>query len=293
MKKITDKLKENYLAVLIFLTAVFFRFLNITKSSIWHDEGYTILMIKQNLLEITRTTAIDVHPPFFYYCLYFWSKLFGTSALAVRSMSAVFGIGVVIVVYLLVKKIFGKTTGLIAMFLTAVSPYLIRYSQEARMYGVEGFWTILGTYFLFLAMGKMKEDLEGNEKTTESVIPATKGNPESRANQGFWASQGDKINIFWVNNKFWILYALSMTAAIYTHYYAFFLIFAQWVYVILRSFYNGTRYILKKEWWLSNVAIGLMFLPWVPAVIKQFTKIQGSYWIPPVSLKTIDRKSVV
>lgn len=249
-----QKLKENWLFISILALSILVRFLNITKSSVWHDEGYTVLMIKQGLLDITKTTAIDVHPPLYYYFLHFWSLIFGTSELAIRSMSAVFGIGVVVIMYLLVKKVFDKNTALLAMAFAAFSPFFIRYSQEARMYGVEGFWTILGTYFLFLALDK--EYLE-------------------------------KAKTFWQKYKYWIFYVLSMAAAIYTHYYALLLVFAQWGYVLIRSFANGERYILKKEWWLSNISVGAIFLPWVPNVLKQFTKVQSGYWIPPVSFKTI------
>jgi len=250
IKKLNNS-KIIFLVILALSASV--RFFNITKSSIWHDEGYTALMVKQNIFDITRTTAIDVHPPFFYYCLKLWTLIFGHSDLALRSMSAVFGIGTVVGVYLLAKKLFGEKVGLISMLFAALAPYLIRYSQEARMYGVEGFWTIMATYFLVCALEK-RSDIK------ESFLRI---------------------------NKYWLLYAVAMLGGMYTHYYAFFLVFVHWIYILLKSIGSKERPILSKEWWGANILIGLVFLPWVPNVIKQVTKIQGNYWIPPVNLRTL------
>lgn len=123
--------------------AVLVRVINLTKASIWHDEGYSVMLASRGFLEIWTGSARDVHPPLYYELLHFWSELFGNSVFALRSLSVVAGLGVVALGMIITKKIAGKNTALLAGILLALSPFLIRYSQEARMYGVLGVFILL------------------------------------------------------------------------------------------------------------------------------------------------------
>ena len=53
-----------------------------------------------------------------------------------RSLSAVFVAAAVYVVFLLGRRLAGSGTGLIAAFVLAVSPFAVKYGQEARGYAL-------------------------------------------------------------------------------------------------------------------------------------------------------------
>ena len=54
--------------------------------------------------------------------------------MALRSLSAIFGVLLVWVIADLGRRLFSPTTGLAAGFIAALSPFQVYYSQEARMY---------------------------------------------------------------------------------------------------------------------------------------------------------------
>ncbi|TAK89690.1 phospholipid carrier-dependent glycosyltransferase [Patescibacteria group bacterium] len=128
------------------------RFYNITKASIWHDEGYTMMLAPMGVVEILERTARDVHPPLYYVTLHYWMFLFGTSELAARSLSAVCLLLAIPLTYLLMRRLFHSRAAAIATLLVAFSPFLIRYSQEARMYGMVALLLLFATYSLVRAL---------------------------------------------------------------------------------------------------------------------------------------------
>ncbi len=134
MKK-AIKYKPFVMPLLAILAFICFSCLNL-RTSIWFDEAYSSYITRGSYSDIWEMTSIDVHPPFYYYCLKTWSLIFGTSDFAMRSMSVFFAAIGIILAYFLLKRWFNwREAGLCTIFLS-FSPFLIRYSQEARMYGV-------------------------------------------------------------------------------------------------------------------------------------------------------------
>ena len=119
------------------------RFINITKSSIWHDEGYSLMLAPQSVSQILARTGRDVHPPLYYLSLHFWLELFGHSELAARSLSLACSVGTIVVIFFLMRDLFGPRPARLAALLAAAAPFLIRYAQEARMYAMVAFWLAL------------------------------------------------------------------------------------------------------------------------------------------------------
>ena len=124
---------------------------------IWFDEGYSAYLIKGNLSEIWGLTAVDIHPPFYYYLLKIWSLAFGTSLISLRMMSVFFGVASIVLLFFLVKHWFGKKPAVCAALLMAVSPFLIRYGMEMRMYMVILTIVLSATFMLTLAVEKGKK----------------------------------------------------------------------------------------------------------------------------------------
>lgn len=136
-----------YLAGTLLVGAIV-RFAFITKADIWHDEGYTMMITGFNPVEIIERTARDVHPPLYYLATHFWQLVFGTSELATRSFSAVCGLVVIVVAYFLLRKLFSESTARLATLLVALGPFAVRYSDEARMYGMAAMLVAIASYII-------------------------------------------------------------------------------------------------------------------------------------------------
>lgn len=149
--KPVKQLSDAWFVSLAVLIGSIVRFVGMSKSSIWHDEGYTMMLSPQSPAHIIARTARDVHPPLYYLTLHYWLKMFGLSEIGARSLSAVLMLGVVIVGFLLVRELFGRPAARLSAVFLALGPFLVRYSQEARMYGMAAFLAILATYALVKA----------------------------------------------------------------------------------------------------------------------------------------------
>jgi mannosyltransferase len=128
----------------IALVAAGLRFYRLGRQSFWYDEVVTLRLARagsareliNRLFEIDATRA-PLHP----FLLQFWLQLFGTSEFAARSFSVLCGIATAVLVYQIGRAGFDPATGLWAAWLAALSPLLIVYSREARMYA----WLVLAT----------------------------------------------------------------------------------------------------------------------------------------------------
>lgn len=74
------------------------------------------------------------HPPAYYLMLNPWLRLAGDSEFALRFFSVFWGTLTVPLLYLLVTRLTNRHLAHIAALLAAISPFLVAYSQEARMY---------------------------------------------------------------------------------------------------------------------------------------------------------------
>ena len=120
--------------LLILVLAAFLRFYRLDAQSLWADEGNSLSLSGRSLDLITAGAAHDIHPPLYYYVLHFWMRVFGDSESAVRALSALLGTALAYLTYLLSRRLSDYWLGLTAAFLTAISPFQVYYSQEARMY---------------------------------------------------------------------------------------------------------------------------------------------------------------
>ena len=124
--------------VFILLSGFVLRLIAINQS-LWIDEATSALVTRMSLVDLFgKFLPGDFHPPFYYLLLKFWSNLFGSSEVALRSLSILFGLATIYLVY--------KLGGRIAALLMATSGLHIYYSQEARMYAMSAFLVSLAIY---------------------------------------------------------------------------------------------------------------------------------------------------
>ena len=231
MKRYTS----HFLLLAILLLATALRFYCLDAQSFWNDEGNSARIAERPLDLILEGAAGDIHPPGYYLLLHYWRALFGQSEFALRSLSVVAGLVVVVFTYLLGHHLFGKATGLMAAFLAAISPFAIYYSQEARMYALLAALSVASTYSLIRLLQK----------------------PDSFRKTWFLA------------------YVLTSAAGLYTHYaFPFILlvnnsIFGLWWLIVARRTRHRWRWLLL--WAGAQVAIIALYLPWLPIALGSVT----------------------
>ena len=213
------------------------------------------MLAPQSVSEIINRTARDVHPPLYYLVLHGWTNLFGTHELAARSLSTLAILGVLVVMFLLIKRWFGSGSARATLLLMSIAPFLIRYGQEARMYAFVAFWLTLATYLLVRAI----ETGSRRQLYLYSLIMAL----------GFYTHYYSifMLVIHW-------LYVGAVTGW-----------WRQRRIRVLQS--RLIPRLLNARWWAANILIGLLFLPWLPAAYNQFSRVQSGFWIPPVDLMTL------
>lgn len=112
------------------------RFVAIGHQSYWFDESVTVSIVRHSSLSgvLSGVSGSESTPPLYYLLAWIWSKLAGTSPVALRSLSAVAGVAVVPVGWAVARRLVGVRAAFIAAALIAVNPMLVWYSQEARAY---------------------------------------------------------------------------------------------------------------------------------------------------------------
>lgn len=123
--------------VSITVLAALLRFPTLAAQSYWYDEIVTVGLVKMHLGDLLSAIPDSENtPPLYYLLAWTWSQLFGTSEFALRSLSAVFGVATIPVLYLAFKELVSPRVGLVVSLLAAVNPFLVWYSQEARSYAL-------------------------------------------------------------------------------------------------------------------------------------------------------------
>jgi mannosyltransferase len=110
------------------------RWFRIDAQSLWYDEGISAHQLTRSFQEIVHAAALDTHPPLYYWTLKAWGETIGSSELGLRSLSALGGLLVVVLTFLIGRRLFGTVAGSLAALLLAVAPLAVYYSQEVRMY---------------------------------------------------------------------------------------------------------------------------------------------------------------
>lgn len=228
------------------LLAAALRFFRIGAQSLWADEGNSVAMAGRTLAEISAAAAADIHPPLYYWLLNLWVRIFGDSEVVLRSLSAVWGILLVWLVFQITVRLFDRRTALVATFFAAINPFLITYSQEARMY------EMLAALAALLYYGLVRFVLH------ESIVLPADGAGKSISFSGLATG----------------VILVSSIAGLYTHYTfpvivgLVTLLYLLWVYNSRR---RGFVKIRLMHWALLLIIIVFFYLPWIGTAFDQLT----------------------
>lgn len=190
------------------------------------DEYRTIKFAGSRMAEIPGILKDDAYPPLSYFFLSAWLDISGNDVWT-RLLFVIFGVFSVVLVYSIGRELMDAKYAILAMFLMALMPMQVWVSQYIRGIGPSIFFLLLSTLF-FLRL------LKDN------------------------AGMGFRLNAAG--------YILSSIAAIYSFYFAFFIIGAQnIIYVITKR--DKPANIFK--WLAFQVLLAVSFLPWLDIFLWQ------------------------
>jgi len=128
--------------------AVFLRFHDISAQDVWCDEANSVIIAELNPSGIITRMSNDASPPLYYLLLHSWMYAFGKTELALRSLSVLFGVMLIIALYFIGKRMFSEKVGLYAALIASAAPIHIMYSQQIRMYTLLSLMSLLSMYYL-------------------------------------------------------------------------------------------------------------------------------------------------
>jgi len=216
---------------------MFFLTQNYLTRGFWGDEAWTSLISQLPYSDMLKTTAADFHPPGYYTVVELVYKFLPPTEIATRSISIIFYLLTLFMVFKLASFVRGKLFGLLTALVVATNPIFFTYAFEARNY----------TMFAFAATGSVYFLIELSKKFTRQRI---------------------------------IGFILFSALGIYTHYYMFFVLAAQGIYIMLYD-----RQILFKMIG-TYIVVGLLYLPWIPFLAGQLNSVAEDYWIGGIDKRT-------
>jgi uncharacterized membrane protein len=234
---------ERWLLGATMLLAFALRVYRLAGQSVWYDEGLSVYYARRPLPELLALVSGSDHPPLYFLLLHFWLRVaaFGQPAneFLVRYPSVIFGVLLVPLVYVFGCRLLSEQAGLLAAVLIAISPFHVWYGQETRMYTLVAFLTLWASHALW--------------SNLQSPIPRLRSRRSGRAT-----------------------YILTLTSALYAHFYAGFILLAHATFATWWA-WRRDRWRAWMRWAGASAAAVLIFLPWGGMVAGQL-RANDTYW---------------
>jgi len=125
--------KATILPLAVFAAALAVRLIGLGSRPFWLDEVFTLRRVSLAPAALVHDAFISHHMPSFFLLLSALVPL-GNPQFWLRLPSAVFGALAVVLVFLIARRIAGRTAGLAGAMILGLSPAALAYSQEARSY---------------------------------------------------------------------------------------------------------------------------------------------------------------
>ena len=134
-------LRLDWVLLSLLAAATVVRFATIGEQSLWYDEAYTPVHVLHASLGATLHTMVHTEnsPPLWYVLIWGWSRVLGTGAVALRSLSAIAGVATVGVAWAIGRELGSRRTAIVLSAIIAFNPLFVWYSQEARVYALFAF----------------------------------------------------------------------------------------------------------------------------------------------------------
>ncbi len=119
--------------------------------SLWGDEAFSAVAVMKSFWETMGVVFRDTSPPWFYITGWSWVRIFGSSEIALRSLTLLCIFGAALFAGLIVWEINKSKVSSVFSFLPALgAPFIFPFAFEWRMYALLCFAT-LGSVYFFVA----------------------------------------------------------------------------------------------------------------------------------------------
>ncbi len=278
----------------------------------WLDETFSVWLANHSVADMLHwMIKLDQHPPLYYLLLHYWIGLEGDGPGAVRLLSAIFGTATIPVIYLIGKRLSGKGMGAAAAVLLTFSPFNIRFAQDARMYTLLAFNASVAIYALARLLTDPRSSRPIGSQFREYVHAWRTLKPVERdPKEGF--SYKDEVRKTgwraWIyrhrwsplrsieTDLAWIAFILFSAATLLTHNTAVLFILAINVFVLGLMLFQRIKKpgspaaFLAPSWWnwvKSQIAVFLLWSPWIYAFIQQVNRVYQEFWVPKPSWASV------
>jgi len=192
----------------------------------------------------------STHPPLFFCAMYGWlswiSPLWTDWITKLRSLPALLGVATIPAIYWVNRIAFSKSSGVLAAWIMATSPFAIYLSQEARHYTAPMFLITLSL------LGLMQIQRDIFERSRLRILP-------------------------------WLLWTIINSIGIYIHYFFSLALIAEVFTLILIINQQKIDIAVKQKFWtaltVSISSIILSFLPWLLGIFNHVQRAETN-WLP-------------
>ncbi len=140
---------------------------NIGRESLELDEIFSATAsLKTSSLNLMFSEYIsrDGNPPLYYILLFYWGRIFGSSDVEIRILCYVFTILGFILSYLLLLKYYTRRVAIIFLSLSAFTPGVLFYAQQARMYALLYALACLASILFFIFIIRVRDNQKIEKK---------------------------------------------------------------------------------------------------------------------------------
>jgi len=149
LKPIAIGRREIWCVMALTLIGAILRLVNLGSQGLWYDEVWTHDLANSQLrLMLHRLPNWESTPPLYYLLVWFGRHVAGDSQFSLRLPGALAGIATVPAMWAAAREFGGRRAGLTAAALTACSPFMWWYSQEARAYSLAAMFGAFALWFL-------------------------------------------------------------------------------------------------------------------------------------------------
>jgi uncharacterized membrane protein len=231
----------RYLTWAAILSFAAFRIPELVRYSLWYDEVFALTLAQMEWGELVSAAVADrTNPPLFYLLLKLWTGIGGDSALWLRLLPCLLGVGAAGPLVGLARRFYGeghggKASAVAAIAAGAASPLLVFLSNEVRGYSL----LLLLSLLSMRAFYRVVDSLEIERALRDELgSPSALGHfPEERKRRV-------------------VMLALVNALLVYTHYFGWLLIAAEFV-VAFAWYQPALRWVVR-----SAGGAGVAFAPW-------------------------------
>ncbi|MDD6010200.1 MAG: hypothetical protein PUC13_02110 [Lachnospiraceae bacterium] len=220
------------------------------EGDVWYDEVFSLVFSSGSISDAIRLTGMDVHPPLYYIYLILINKL---------------------------AAIFGSVSVIPLCKLASIVPWVFiltaGYPVIKKRYG----WFTYGLFMLMITgmpqIGNYYIEIRMYSLALAIITLA-----------GFAA-----LSILEREETYkWLMLGALVIMAAYTQYYALIAAVGVCIALFILILISGKkRGKLLKHFVFMTLACVFMFLPWIPTLLSQITRVSSNYWIQPLSLRSI------